>query len=168
MKRAIALVFIISSIAHAVESTETISSNLDYCKVSYKDQNDGGQGTYRGQCKNGLPDGAGTVTFYNGDELSGSFEKGILSGDGRFKSADGSTYEGAWEDGMRHGRGTFNWARGSSYIGEWNEDERHGKGVFTWSNGNRFEGEFRNNKRYNGKYFTSTGRVYKCQYGQCK
>jgi hypothetical protein len=126
MKRIAALFFIMSSMSYAMDSKESVSSGHDYCKVSYEDQNDGSQGVYRGQCKNGLADGSGTVTFNNGDELSGRYEKGVLSGDGIFTSADGSTYQGSWEDGKRHGRGTFNWARGSSYIGEWSEDKRHG------------------------------------------
>lgn len=171
MKTALVLVVFLSTMVHAVDSsgaTGNSASDLDYCKVPFKDSASGMSGTYRGQCVEGKPSGSGIVTLYNGDKLSGNFEDGVLSGEGTYTSADGNVYEGNWENGKRHGQGTFTWARGSSYQGEWIDDQRHGHGVFTWTNGNRFEGEFRNNKRYNGKYYTSSGKVYKCHMGQCK
>ena len=171
MKTIVASLVFISSMAHAVDSTAATSnsaSDLDYCKVPYSDTASGQSGTYRGQCVDGKPNGSGTVTLHNGDKLAGTFKNGVLSGTGTFTYADGSIYEGSFTNGMRHGQGTYTWARGSSYVGEWTDDKRHGKGVFTWSNGNRFEGEFRDNKQYNGKYYTSSGRVYKCHLGQCK
>lgn len=160
--------FFISSMAHAVDSQELAAKNLDYCKVSYTDNYDGTAGTYRGQCMGKVPHGSGQVNFYNGDKLTGTFERGELVGEVTITSSDGNVYQGTYQDGKRHGSGTFTWARGSRYEGEWIDDKRHGKGVFTWANGNRFEGEFRDNKQYNGKYFTSNGHIYKCRLGQCK
>ncbi|MEE8057683.1 MAG: hypothetical protein V3T17_07610 [Pseudomonadales bacterium] len=168
MKAKVALLFFISSLAHAVDSIDAVSINADYCKVPYIDKMDGRLGTYRGQCNDEKPHGSGTVTYHNGDKLAGVFKGGVLEGNGTHILSDGSHYKGGWENGQRHGWGAYTWARGSSYIGEWVDDKRHGKGVFTWSNGNRFEGEFRNNKRYNGKYYTRNGRVYKCRLGQCR
>lgn len=168
MTKAVVLAFFISSMAHAVDSADSMSANLDYCKVPFTDKTDGNNGTYRGQCLDDKPQGSGTVKFYNGAKLAGMFKNGSLVGNGVYTSSAGDIYKGAWQQGKRHGQGTFTWARGSSYVGEWIDDKRHGKGVFTWSNGNRFEGEFRDNKRFNGKYYTSTGRVYKCRLGQCK
>ena len=169
MKTMMALLFFISSMAHAVDSADTLSStDSDYCKVPYIDKFDGSSGTYRGQCDNGKPHGSGTITFYNGDKLVGNFNSGILEGSGTYTSVEGNVYEGEWVKGKRHGRGTFTWAQGSTYVGEWLDDKRHGQGVFTWANGNRFKGEFRDNKRYNGKYYTSNGGVYVCRMGQCK
>lgn len=167
-----AVLCFVSSMANAVDSTNTLnnlaSSDLNYCKVPYVDSVDGSSGTYRGHCENEIPHGEGTVTFYDGDKLTGSFSNGQIKGDITLVSSDGNTYKGAWGEGKRNGYGTFTWARGSSYEGEWLDDKRHGQGIFTWSNGNRFEGEFRDNKRYNGKYYTSNGRVYKCRLGQCR
>ncbi len=168
MKAKIALLFFIPSMAHAVDSANSISPDENYCKVPYVDKFDGSSGTYRGQCENETPHGSGTVTFYNGDKLAGSFKYGALHGVGTYTTSDGSTYQGGWQKGKRHGQGTYTWAQGSSYVGEWSDDKRHGQGVFTWANGNRFKGEFRDNKRYNGKYFTSKGGVYNCRLGQCK
>jgi hypothetical protein len=168
MKIKVALLFFMSSMVHAVDSVNTASVELEYCKVPYIDKVDGSSGTYRGQCSNEKPHGAGTITFYNGAKLAGMFTHGALNGAGTHTSSDGSVYQGGWEKGKRHGQGTYTWAHGSSYVGEWIDDKRHGKGTFIWSNGNRFEGEFRDNKQYNGKYYTSSGRVYSCRLGQCK
>ena len=168
MKALAVLILLASSMAYGVDSVNSISADVDYCKASYKDSANGREGIYRGQCVNERPSGAGTVSFYNGDKIEGTFESGIMSGTGTYTSSQGDVYKGLWEDGVRHGKGTYNWARGSRYECEWIGDKRHGKGVFTWSNGNRFEGEFRNNKRYNGKYYTSSGRVLRCHLGQCK
>lgn len=154
----------------AVDSSAKVSEiemgDKGYCKIPYTA--DGETGTYLGQCLNNLPHGDGAVSFRDGSVLKGSFTAGVLNGDGELKSSDGSIYKGDWQDGKRHGQGTYTWAQGSSYTGEWVDDKRHGKGTFVWSNGSRFVGEFRDNKRYNGRYFTSSGRVYRCRLGQCK
>ncbi|WP_101759141.1 MORN repeat-containing protein [Oceanicoccus sp. KOV_DT_Chl] len=171
--KATALIFFASSIgfsltSHAVDSSIASSADMDYCKVSYVDKTDGREGVYRGQCQNNKPHGSGSVDFNNGAKLTGTFEKGRFSGDGTYRTAAGDVYQGDWSQGKRHGQGTYTWAQGSHYEGEWIDDKREGQGVFTWANGNRFEGEFRDNKRYNGKYYTSTGRIYKCRLGQCR
>ena len=171
--KATALVFMTSSIgfslnSQAVESSSASSADIDYCKVAYVDQVEDREGIYRGQCKNNKPNGVGTVSFYNGSKLAGTFADGQFAGEGTYTSASGDVYKGDWQHGKRHGQGTYTWAQGSQYEGEWIDDKREGQGVFTWANGNRFEGEFRDNKRYNGKYYTSTGRIYKCRLGQCR
>ena len=151
----------------APESAAEAETGL--CKVTFTRTGDtSASGIYRGECKEGIPHGVGTVTFNNGDEYRGTFADGVIEGEGKLTAADGSVYSGDWQDGKRSGEGTFTWARGSRYVGEWLDDERHGKGTFTWANGNRFEGEFRHNKQYNGKYFTNNGRVYRCRLGKCQ
>jgi len=165
---AVSVVIFMTSMVYAVDSSDVHTSNLEYCKLPYVDKVEGSTGTYRGQCQNNKPYGEGTVSFDNGDTLTGTFKGGLFEGDGVYTTADGSVYTGDWQGGQRHGQGTYTWARGSRYVGEWSDDRRHGKGVFTWPNGNRFEGEFRDNKRYNGKYYTSSGHVYRCRLGLCK
>lgn len=158
--------FLISSVANANNTAVSDAAAEEYCKVKYSDNT--GTGVYRGQCKSEKPDGHGTVTFYNGDKITGTFSNGIISGEGVYRSANGNTYEGQWLEGRRHGQGVYKWAKGSTYEGEWVDDKRHGEGVFVWANGNRFVGKFRDNKRFNGNYYTSNGYVYKCRLGQCK
>ncbi|MGK0441526.1 MAG: hypothetical protein ACJA0N_001325 [Pseudohongiellaceae bacterium] len=160
MKRIICVVFLMASFAHG-------SDVEDYCKVDFVE---GGsvKGTYRGQCSDNQPQGAGVVSYYNGDKLEGIFKKGSLKGAGTLRSVTGDVYTGIIVNGKREGVGSYRWARGSSYTGEWAGDARHGKGVFTWNNGARFEGEFRANKRYTGKLFSSNGRVTKCKRGVCR
>jgi len=169
MKTTAFLMFLIASVAPAVHAADSVQTDeIDYCKVSYTDVDDGDAGTYLGQCLQEMPNGRGEVSYYNGDSLQGEFKDGIVDGTGTYRSAAGNIYEGGFQEGKRHGQGVYTWAQGSTYSGEWTDDQRHGNGVFTWSNGNRFEGEFRNNKRYNGTYITGSGRVYKCQLGQCR
>lgn len=155
-----ALFLLTSLTTYAAPSTDS------YCKVAFN--HDGDKGTYKGQCLNNTPHGSGSVTLHTGDVIEGKFINGQIDGEATFKSASGNVYKGMWVNGKRHGEGTYEWAQGSSYTGEWFDDKRHGKGTFRWSNGNRFEGEFRNGKKYNGKYYTHTGRVYKCRLGQCR
>ena len=94
MAKTVTLVFFISSMAHAVDSTDAMSVDLEYCKVPYTDTMDGSSGTYRGQCKNGKPNGSGSVDFFNGSRLAGTFKKGALAGNGVYTSADGNIYKG--------------------------------------------------------------------------
>ena len=64
--------------------------------------------------KNGLPSGAGIITF-----------------------PDGNKYEGELNAGVIHGQGTFTWSDGNKYIGEWKDRKRHGQGTYIYSNGNK-------------------------------
>ena len=161
MKKIISAMFLMASFAHGSDNV------IDYCKVDFVE---GGsvKGTYRGQCINSQPHGAGVVSYYNGDKLEGVFKQGELDGPGTLTSVTGDIYKGLIIDGKRQGQGSYHWARGSSYVGMWEDDIRQGQGVFTWNNGTRFEGEFRNNKRYTGKLFSSNGRVMKCKRGVCR
>ncbi|HUH39158.1 MAG TPA: hypothetical protein VL027_14550 [Spongiibacteraceae bacterium] len=156
--------------AQALQALEVSVESADgeYCKVSFINAQENTRGLYQGQCKEGVPDGAGTVLYRNGDRFEGTFSNGVINGRGTLTSASGNVYEGNWVDGHRHGEGRFTWARGSQYVGDWIADQRHGKGTFTWANGNRFEGEFRNNKRHSGTYYTTSGRIVQCQSGRCE
>ena len=169
MKTTLYVMFIIASVAQVTYAADSVQKEeADFCKVSYTDKDDGDTGTYLGECIEEMPNGKGEVSYLNGDRLQGEFKNGVVDGAATYRSAGGNIYEGGFHEGKRHGKGVYTWAQGSTYNGEWIDDERHGSGVFTWSNGNRFKGEFRNNKRYNGTYITGSGRVYKCQLGQCR
>lgn len=160
MKKIIGLCCLMASLAHG-------SENVEYCKVDYAEAGSV-KGVYRGQCLDDVPQGVGTVRFFNGDTLEGSFEKGVVVGKSTLRRARGDVYKGVIVDGKREGLGSYQWAQGSRYEGEWADDMRHGQGVFTWNNGSRFEGEFRANKRYTGKFYSSNGRVVRCRMGACQ
>ena len=52
-------------------------------------------------------DGAGTMTFDNGDTYKGQFKDGAFNGSGTFTSKDGWTYEGNFVNGEPDGEGTL-------------------------------------------------------------
>ena len=56
--------------------------------------------TWSGACVNGLIEGEGVLTWYEGESLlgrdEGNFSAGRLSGQGKIESAEGWSYEGAF------------------------------------------------------------------------
>lgn len=142
----------------------------DFCKVPFTTLSGASvlNGSYAGQCRDGVPDGEGSASFTNGDRYQGGFARGKIEGRGTWTSAKGSSYAGEWRDGRRHGVGTYHWDHGSSYAGDWFYDRRHGMGKLTWPSGDRFEGEFRNNKYHAGKFYTASGKQLTCTDGQCR
>ena len=63
--------------------------------------------TYEGGMLHGRMDGAGTMTFDNGDTYKGQFKDGAFNGSGTFTSKDGWTYEGNFVNGEPDGEGTL-------------------------------------------------------------
>lgn len=171
---AIGVMGILASAANAAGDTQLVArvDNLsqDFCKVPFSTESARKMlsGSYVGQCKAGVPDGQGTVSFAGGDRYQGGFVAGKLEGKGTWTAADGSTYVGQWHDGKRHGIGTFQWGHGSTYAGDWFYDRRHGNGTLTWPGGDRFEGEFRNNKYFAGTFYRASGDKLACMDGRCR
>lgn len=61
--------------------------------------------TYKGQVKNHVMDGKGTLKFENGDQYKGGFSKGVINGFGIYKSTMGWAFEGEFKDGKPNGQG---------------------------------------------------------------
>jgi len=55
---------------------------------------------YKGEWKNGKPNGLGVITY-----------------------TDGHKYVGEFKDGKKHGQGTYTWADGDKEVGEWKKNE---------------------------------------------
>jgi len=93
MKKIIFSIAIFALIVHvsAQESCKVIPEKL--------------QGTYKGECKEGLADGDGTAT--GTDTYEGHFSAGLPHGFGTYTWNDGSVYTGQWKKGMRNGRGKY-------------------------------------------------------------
>ena len=77
---------------------------------------------YKGQVKDGKPNGLGYLIYPNG-----------------------SKYVGSWVDGKKNGQGTITWSDGSKYVGEFKDGKRW-KGTEYEPNGNIV------GKWVNGKY----------------
>ena len=99
------------------------------------------QGSYEGNCRGGLADGAGVA-------------KGMAE------------YRGQFQGGKKHGRGVKTWPWGDRYEGDFVADRKEGQGTFLWGlrgpwSGERYEGSYSRDLRTGmGQYFWPTGDAY--------
>jgi hypothetical protein len=109
------------------------------------------QGSYEGDCKNGLAHGYGVAK--GSAEYQGEFRKGLKDGKGVKTWAWGDRYEGGFLNDRRHGKGMYVWGAaspwaGERYVGDYVADQREGHGTYYWPNGDRFEGVWKDDRRY--------------------
>lgn len=90
------LIFILLCGTFSLASTMRIDEKFTFDKHNI---------TYKGEVKNHLMDGTGTLTFDNGDQYKGGFSKGIINGFGIYKSTMGWAFEGEFKDGKPNGQG---------------------------------------------------------------
>ena len=75
---------------------------------------------YKGDVKDGVPNGLGLMIFPNGDKYEGEWMDGKQNGQGTKNYPDGRImYVGYWKDGNYYGQGTKTLADGEKYVGEW-------------------------------------------------
>lgn len=85
------------------------------------------QGTYQGDCKEGLADGDGIAK--GTDTYDGHFSKGLPNGYGTYKWNTGAAYVGQWKKGMRNGRGKYTYMVNDKEVTEdglWKNDKYKG------------------------------------------
>jgi len=104
----------------------------------YENDDDNRYGRYKGEIKNGLPNGQGTV-----------------------KTTLGEKYGGEWKDGNFDGQGTMFFPNGHKYVGEFRDGYRNGQGTFTYPDGGKYVGEFKDNKPWNGTEYDKDGNITK-------
>lgn len=92
-------------------------------------------GTYTGELADGVPNGQGTMTYYNEDIYEGEWQSGKRNGQGKIIYADGAVYEGEWQNDLRNGQGTLTFANGDVYEGEWKDDVMEGTGTLRFNSG---------------------------------
>lgn len=91
--------------------------------------------TYEGELKDGIPNGYGTCTYFNGVE---------------YPNSKGDVYIGQWKDGKKQGKGKMLYGRlplqGYVYEGDWSNDKEDGYGVqVSGSTQNaKYEGQWKN------------------------
>ena len=94
-----------------------------------------GKGQYKGEWKNGLPNGKGTKHSYKDDSyIYGNFVDGFSEGYG--KQTFGQTwektqpyYEGEFKRNNYHGKGAYYYGDGDYYKGDWKDSKYHGQGA---------------------------------------
>ena len=95
------------------------------------------QSVYKGDVKDGKPNGLGILIYKDGRKYEGNWKNGIWNGKGKYSFKDGFGYEGEWKNGVENGIGTL-----------------------TYPNGDKYEGEFKNGKMLNGKMYKKNGDIH--------
>jgi hypothetical protein len=137
--------------------------NNQECELKVEDAtvwytSEDGKGRYKGELKNGLPNGKGIKHLYNVvSYIDGNFVDGFAEGYGK------QTFEHSWE-------GTFEqtWVKIQPYYeGEFKRNEFHGKGTYYYGNGNYYKGDWKDSK-YNGQGAYYSKRLDKTWVGEFK
>ena len=103
-----------------------------------------GHSIYKGDWKNDLSHGHGTLSVFNRDtndfliEYSGGWKFDMRHGYGTRYFGENEYYEGEWYANMRSGWGRMFYNDGSVYEGEWLDDQRSGEGMLRLPNNNRY------------------------------
>jgi TonB family protein len=102
-----------------------------------------GQAQWSGQCKDGLADGHGTAIagFSPQTIASGDFIDGVLQGPGDVTLWDGTHYEGQFQNG-KIVYGVKAWPGGARYEGQFYDDQFEGKGRVVWPDATSYDGSF--------------------------
>ncbi len=162
----------------SAESSEDVMPERYMGEITYNDCK------YKGELKNGVPDGAGTLEYPSGETYVGSFSDGEFNGKGVYTYLDGTKYDGMWFEGEINGQGALYLTDGSYIYGEFIEGhpsgicdyeypngdvykgtlvnwKRNGEGTFIWSNGDKYEGTFVDGERQGyGVYTYCDGGTY--------
>ncbi len=116
-----------------------------------------GKGRYKGEWKNGMPNGKGTKHSYKDDSyIYGNFVDGYTEGFGKqtFEQTWETTqpyYEGEFKRNHFHGKGEYHYGDGDYYKGMWKDSKYNGQGAAYSLRLNRtWVGEYENDKRVNG------------------
>lgn len=87
------------------------------------------QGTYTGDCKNGLANGKGEALGL--EQYKGMFKNGLPHGEGTYYYKDSSYYTGNFQDGIKEGKGEMHFpvtGKADSILkGFWSADVYRGK-----------------------------------------
>ncbi len=121
------------------------ADNAIQCRVLDKDI----QGTYTGECKNGLAEGYGVSI--GKDKYEGYFHKGELNGKGKYSWGkgqwEGDIYEGGWKNGLMHGMGKYIYANGDIFEGNFINNKSNGKGKSISANGSKYIGHYKDDEK---------------------
>ena len=91
---------------------------------------------YKGDVKNGEPNGLGYLIFPDGDK-----------------------YVGSWKNGKRNGKGTHTYSYGRKYVGSWKDGWKNGQGKVSWTSGGYYEGSFKDGTFWTGTTYDKDGNI---------
>jgi len=99
---------------------------------------------YRGDVKDGNPNGKGFKHFPNGNIYEGDFKNGLPHGQGIITYSDGDIYRGNFKHGLPSGYGRYDYDNGDSYDGFFRYGEPNGRGEIRFADGQTKKGLFVN------------------------
>ena len=118
-----------------------------------------GKGRYKGEWKNGLPNGRGTKHSYKDDSyIYGNFVDGYTEGYGKqtFEQTWEKTqpyYEGEFKRNNYHGKGEYHYGDGDYYKGDWKDSKYHGHGAaYSKRLDKTWVGEYKNDVKVEGNW----------------
>ena len=154
------------NVARLVASLEVASSSeaevASSSEAEEKDVNtwytiEDGKARYKGEWKNGLPNGKGIKHFYKTDSyIEGNFVDSFAHGYGKqtFEQTWEKTqpyYEGEFKRNHFHGKGEYYYGDGDYYKGDWKDSKYNGQGAAYSLRINRtWVGEYCNDEKVNG------------------
>jgi hypothetical protein len=119
-----------------------------------------GKCRYKGEWKNGLPNGKGIKQFYKTDSvIEGNFVDGFAEGYGKqtFEQTWEKMvpyYEGEFKRNNYNGKGEYHYGDGDYYKGEWKDGKYNGQGAAYSLRLNRtWVGEYDNDKKVVGEWY---------------
>ena len=144
-----------------ISKAETVLSKAENLEkdvtVWYKFED--GKGRYKGEWKNGLPNGKGTKHSYKDDSyIYGNFVDGFSEGYG--KQTFGQTwektqpyYEGEFKRNNWEGKGAYYYGDGDYYKGDWKDSKYHGQGAaYSKRLDKTWIGEYKNDVKGEGNW----------------
>ena len=118
-----------------------------------------GKGRYKGEWKNGLPNGKGTKHSYKDDSyIYGNFVDGYTEGYGKqtFEQTWEKTqpyYEGEFKRNNYHGKGEYHYGDGDYYKGDWKDSKYNGQGAaYSKRLDKTWVGEYKNDEKVEGNW----------------
>jgi hypothetical protein len=125
----LALLFFLANLLLNVSTA--LAQTTTSCKVNLKDL----IGTYTGDCRNGLANGKGEARGFH--HYKGQFKNGLPDGTGVYYYDDSTYYDGEFQDGIKEGKGEEHYPRkakpDSVINGYWSGGEYRGKKYVTYS-----------------------------------
>ena len=126
---------------------EFVSNNPDAEKIERTHYYKNGA-VYKGQMKNGVPNGRGIITYSSGLIYDGEWKNGVKDGKGKYYLTKDKKdiYEGDFKNGKAEGYGKSDYSNGDRYEGQYLNWNKHGKGKYFYNNEDRYEGDFCDDK----------------------
>jgi len=118
-----------------------------------------GLARYKGEWKNGLPNGKGIKHFYKTDSyIDGNFVDGFAEGYGKqtFEQTWEKTqpyYAGEFKRNQYQGKGEYHYGDGDYYKGDWKDGKYHGQGTaYSLRLDRTWVGEYKNDEKVEGNW----------------